>query len=48
MDKTLVLGFFVGICIPLIANIIPIRQAMSHTLRDSLDRSRQGIDELEV
>ena len=47
-DSTFVLGFAIGVILPLMANILPIKQAMNHSLRDSLDRSRQGIDEVEV
>jgi ABC-type antimicrobial peptide transport system permease subunit len=34
---TYMLGILTGIIIPLVSNIFPIRSAMSHTLRDSLD-----------
>ncbi len=37
-----------GIVIPLFANYIPVRQAMSKSLRDSLDIYRKTIDSLTI
>ena len=42
------LGLATGIGVPLISNIIPIRQALGTTLRDALDKSRAGVNEQEV
>ena len=44
----MILGLFTGIFVPLISNIYPIKQALNSTLRDALDRSRKGVDDLEV
>ena len=44
LPKTIYLGIMVGIGMPLLSNYFPIRSAMSHTLRDSLDQSRSGLD----
>ena len=44
LPRSYYLGIFVGIVMPLLSNIFPIRTAMSQTLRDSLDQSRAGID----
>ena len=46
--STIILGLFTGICIPLVSNIYPIKQALNSTLRDALDRSRKGVDDTEV
>lgn len=37
-----------GIAVPLIANYLPIREAMSKSLRDSLDIYRKSLDDLTV
>lgn len=37
-----------GILVPLIANYLPVRQAMSKSLRDSLDVYRKTIDDMTV
>jgi len=34
--------------VPLISNIFPIKQALGSSLRNSLDRSRAGVDELSI
>ena len=47
-SSTYYIGIITGLLLPLITNIYPIKKAMSHTLRDSLDLSRQSVDELEV
>ena len=47
-QSTIILGLFTGILVPLISNIYPIKQALNSTLRDALDRSRKGVDDLEV
>jgi hypothetical protein len=33
-----------GICVPLLANIIPIKEAIGHSLRDSLDIYRKKVN----
>ena len=45
---TLYVGLFMGIAVPLIANYLPIREAMSKSLRDSLDIYRKSLDDLTV
>ena len=47
-SSTYYLGFATGVIVPLLTNIQPIRKAMSFTLRDSLDLSRNAVDDLEV
>jgi len=47
-SSTVWIGLITGIVIPLISNIYPIKQAMGQKLRDALDRSRQGLDEVSV
>ena len=34
--------------VPLMSNIYPIKQALGTSLRNALDRFRQGVDEMEV
>jgi ABC-type antimicrobial peptide transport system permease subunit len=46
--STIVLGLFTGLIVPLISNIYPIKQALGNSLRNSLDRSRAGVDEISV
>ena len=46
--STVMLGIFTGITVPLVSNIYPIKQALSTTLRDSLDRTRKSVDDTEV
>lgn len=46
--STIVLGLFTGIVIPMISNIYPIKQALGNSLRNALDRFRQGVDDVEV
>ena len=46
--STIVLGLFTGLVVPLISNIYPIKQALGNSLRNSLDRSRAGVDEISV
>jgi hypothetical protein len=38
----------VGLFIPFLSNIIPIRSALSSNLRNSLDKFRPSIDDVEV
>ena len=45
---SLVICIFVGIFIPIAANIIPLRRALSSTLRDSLDLTHHVIDEVVI
>ena len=37
-----------GIVLPLLSNILPIKKALGQTLRNALDRFRQGVDDMEV
>lgn len=46
--STIVLGLATGVLVPLISNIYPIKQALGNSLRNSLDRSRAGVDEISV
>ncbi|CDW88470.1 permease-like protein [Stylonychia lemnae] len=45
---TVFVGLIMGIVIPLMSNYIPIKQAMSKSLRDSLDVYRKSMDEFTV
>ena len=45
---SLVLGLVTGIAVPLLSNIIPIKEALGNSLRDALDRFRSGVDEMDV
>jgi hypothetical protein len=44
----IVYPILLGILIPLIANIVPIRRALGKTLRDSLDITHQASNETHV
>jgi len=44
----IVLGFFLGLLMPIVSNIGPIRRALSKTLRDSLDLYHQTFNEVRV
>jgi hypothetical protein len=44
----IVLGLVTGLVVPLIGNMFPIKQALGTSLRNALDRFRQGVDELSV
>ncbi len=46
--STIFLGILTGVVVPMISNIYPIKQALGTSLRNALDRFRQGVDELEV
>eukprot|EP00762_Andalucia_godoyi_P002414 ANDGO_02681.mRNA.1 FtsX domain-containing protein len=46
--QAICLGLAVGILIPIFANIIPIRRAFSHSLRDALDVTHQQFSETSV
>lgn len=37
-----------GLVIPFISNIIPVRQALGQTLKNALDKHRPTLDDLEV
>ncbi len=37
-----------GVVVPMVSNIYPIKQALGTSLRDALDRFRQGVDEMSV
>jgi hypothetical protein len=41
-------GLIMGIIVPLVSNYLPVRSAMSKSLRDSLDIYRKTIDDLTV
>lgn len=43
-----VLGLVTGLIVPLVSNFYPIKQALGTSLRNALDRFRQGVDELQV
>jgi uncharacterized membrane-anchored protein YhcB (DUF1043 family) len=45
---TIAIGLITGIVIPMLSNVVPIRQALGTSLRNALDRFRQGVDDLEV
>lgn len=45
---TVLLGLVTGLIVPMLSNIYPIKQALGTSLRDALDRFRQGVDEMEV
>ena len=42
------LGFFIGIVLPVISNVLPIQRALSKNLRVSLDLYHRSINELTV
>ena len=44
----LVLGIVLGLVLPLIANILPIKRALSKNLRESLDMYHRSVNELQV
>lgn len=45
---TIKLGFAMGLLIPFISNVIPVRQALGQTLKNALDKHRPSLDDLEV
>lgn len=45
---TIAIGLVTGVLVPLISNIYPIKQALGSSLRNSLDRSRAGVDEVSI
>lgn len=47
-DRTVYIGLALGIVLPLISNIIPMKQALGNSLRNALDQFRSGVDEFEV
>lgn len=47
-SDTLTLGFLLGIFIPIISNILPLRRALSKSLRDSLDRFHRSTNEITI
>jgi hypothetical protein len=47
-QTTIVLGILTGIFIPFLSNIIPIKQALSNSLRNALDKFRPSLDDIEV
>lgn len=44
----LVLGILLGLTLPLISNIVPIKRALSKNLRESLDMYHRSVNELQV
>jgi len=46
--KTVAYGLFMGLCIPFLANVIPIQQALGQTLRNALDKMRSSLDDVDV
>mmetsp|Transcript_17600 Transcript_17600/g.24277 ORF Transcript_17600/g.24277 Transcript_17600/m.24277 type:complete len:157 (+) Transcript_17600:1559-2029(+) len=46
--RTVSLGIIMGIFVPLISNILPIKAALGTSLRNALDRFRPSVDEMEV
>jgi len=46
--RTIFLGLFLGIFLPLLSNIVPIKQALGNSLRNALDHFRSGNEVLEV
>jgi hypothetical protein len=42
------MGIFTGLMIPFISNIVPIKQALSSSLRNALDKMRPSLDDVEV
>eukprot|EP00347_Sterkiella_histriomuscorum_P017410 403349482 len=47
-NRTVYIGLALGIFLPLISTIIPMKQALGNSLRNALDQFRSGIDEFEV
>jgi hypothetical protein len=47
-ERTIFLGLALGIFLPLMSNIIPMKQALGNSLRNALDQFRSGVDEFEV
>lgn len=42
----ILLGLLTGIFVPLVSNFYPIKQALGTSLRNALDRFRQGVDDI--
>ena len=47
-SDSIIMGFCIGILMPLMSNYVPIRRAMSKTLRDSLDITHRAADNITV
>ena len=47
-DSAMILGFSIGLIMPIISNILPIARALSKTLRDSLDLFHREINVFKV
>mmetsp|Transcript_1248 Transcript_1248/g.778 ORF Transcript_1248/g.778 Transcript_1248/m.778 type:complete len:141 (+) Transcript_1248:1072-1494(+) len=47
-SSALILGFLVGLLMPVISNIIPIQRALGKNLRSSLDLYHRAVNELTV
>jgi hypothetical protein len=43
-----ILGVSLGLILPLISNILPIKRALSKNLRESLDMYHRSVNELQV
>ena len=44
----LILGVSLGLLLPLIANVLPIKRALGKNLRESLDMNHRSVNELQV
>lgn len=42
------MGVVIGLFIPFLSNIVPIKQALGSSLRNALDKMRPSLDDLEV
>ena len=47
-DHAIALGCAVGVIMPIVANVVPVRRALSNTLRDALDLYRKAASEIKV
>ena len=47
-DGSIYLGVFLGICIPIISNILPIKEALGKNLRTSLDLYHRSAGEITI
>jgi len=46
--SSIVLAFLIGLVMPVVSNILPIKRALSRTLKDSLDLYHRVNDQLSV
>ena len=47
-SSALLLGILLGILLPLVANLLPIKRALSKNLRESLDLYHRSVNEMSV